>query len=863
MTVTDFEKRGLTSQEAKRRLIENGRNELSGKKKASAAALFAGQFKDTMVLILLVATALSAVMGEIHEALAIVAIVLLNALLGFFQEMRCEHTLEALSKLSAPTARVRRDGREMEIPASEVVCADVIMLSAGDCVAADAVLFEAHNLKCDESLLTGESLPVDKNARAAADTLEQARESMAFMGTHVVNGRGEALVTATGMSTEMGAIAGMLGSVTQEDTPLQQRLDQVGRTIGAACVLICAAVASVGILRGEAPLDMLITGISLAVAAVPEGLPAIVTISLALSVRRILAKNALVKHLHAVETLGCVTVICSDKTGTLTQNRMTVMKAALYDGIISAQKAQEGSGQTRLLLQCAAFCNDARLLTPSGGILKLKREKRFEGEPTETALLKLADSAGVHAADFHRVGEIPFSSEKKRMTVWGSCPDGKSYVFIKGAPESVLSCCDRVLTGGGAKPLDERERKRIAEQNLSMASEALRVLAFAYKPQEGAKNESGLIFLGLLGMMDPPRPQVPAAVESCRKAHVRTVMITGDHADTARAVARQIGITKGGVVNGADIDRMSDEALCECCKSAAVFARVTPAHKLRIVSMMKKNGEIVAMTGDGVNDAPAVKEASIGVAMGEGGTDVTREAADVILLDDNFATLVSAVAEGRAIYQNIRRFLRYLLSCNAGEVATMFFGMLMGMPVVLMPIQLLLVNLVTDGLPAVALGMEGADERAMKRPPRKADESVFAGGLPGKIMFRGLLIGITTLGVFSSFLKSGESLEAARTAALLTLIMTQLFHVFECRSEDKGLLQLNPFGNPFLLVSVLFSVLCVALAIYTPLGAAVFASCPLSFLQLRFVLLCSAAVPLVNSLALMLSGQGRLTGKGR
>lgn len=854
---------GLTSKEAQQRLFENGENRLNTGKKHSALKIFAGQFRDLMVIILLFATAVSAVLGEMHEAIAIVVIVLINALLGFFQELRCEQTLEALARLSAPLARVRRDGREMEISAEKVVRGDLLLLSAGDCVAADAVVLTQNALACDEALLTGESVACTKRAVTGNEAdARAAHDAMVFMGTHVVAGRAEARVSATGMATEMGAIAGMLSSIEEEQTPLQKRLDQVGRAIGAGCLIICMLVAAAGVWRGEAPLNMLITGISLAVAAVPEGLPAIVTISLALAVRRILRRNALIKHLHAVETLGCATVICSDKTGTLTQNRMTVQKLVTMSGEFApAQLKQQllRHAELKYLLEAAAFCNDARTQPKKRGLWGREEPESlmFSGDPTETALLKTAVEAGVRPADFFRRGELAFDSTRKRMTVWGGCADGISRIYMKGAPELVLSRCTRLATAQGSIPLTPELRRKMTGDNARLAGDALRVMGFAFREQGagGEAPENNLVFAGLIGLFDPPRPEVAAAVAACRTAQVRVVMITGDHAATAKAVAKQLGILRGDgdVITGDLLDAMTDAQLQERSKSATVFARVSPAHKLRIVRAMKENGEIVAMTGDGVNDAPAVKESSIGVAMGASGTDVTREAADVILLDDNFATLVAAVEEGRTIYQNIRRFLRYLLSCNAGEVFTMFVGMLMGMPVILTPIQLLLVNLVTDGLPAIALGLEPADPQVMRQPPRRAEDSIFSGGLMGKILFRGVLIGLTTLGVFSLISGSGADLKTARTAALCTLTMTQLFHVFECRSETKGLLQINPFTNPLLLAAALASMACVFGAVYHPVISTVFLTTALTLQQMKIVLLCSVAVPVISSVVLLFS----------
>ena len=843
------QEKGLSSAEARRRLLQDGENLISKRRRGSALAVFVGQFRDVMVMILLAATAVSALLGEIYEAIAVAVIVLLNAMLGFFQQWRCEKTLEMLAKLSAPTAKVIRDGKAVEVDASQVVTGDILIISAGDCVAADAVILKQSALKCDESMLTGESVPVQKNA--CQSELAAKDGEKVFMGTHAVAGSCEACVFATGMNTKMGEIAGLLENIEEQQTPLQQRLDQIGRTIGIGCLAICAAVAAVGIWRGEKPLDMLITGISLAVAAVPEGLPAIVTVSLALAVRRILHRNALIKRLHAVETLGCTTVICSDKTGTLTQNRMTVLKTAtLFNEYCDGKRISPKDPAAQLLYSCAAFCSDAKAVRkPSGPLMFGKNGgKEYIGDPTEAAMLKAAVDAGVSADSFYRKGELPFDSERKRMTVWGICRDGAERVFMKGAPEVVLGCCESIMTESGVLPLDPQHKEKVIKKNEQFAGEALRVIGFAYK-EKGEDPEKKLIFLGIMGLFDPPRPEAFEAVKKCRRAGIRTVMITGDHAVTALAVAKKLGIVgeRGNVVTGRQLDAMNDRQLCDICQKADVFARVTPVHKLRIVRALKQNGEITAMTGDGVNDAPAVKEADIGVSMGESGTDVTREASDMILLDDNFATIVAAVEEGRVIYQNIRRFLRYLLSCNAGEVFTMFGGMLMGMPVILTPIQLLLVNLVTDGLPAIALGLEPADKNVMRRPPRDPEESVFAGGLLGKIVFRGLLIGLTTLGIFSAFYADGCSIAEARTAALLTLTVTQLFHVFECRNENGGLFSINPFSNPFLLAAAAVSAAAVMAAVYSTAASRIFMTVPLTAIQTAKALAASAAVPIISS----------------
>lgn len=843
---------GLTEREAAQRLKADGLNVLAGKKGSSALKIFLGQFKDTMVIILLAATALSWVMGETTEALAIVLIVALNALLGFVQEFRTEKTLEALKEMAAPRAHVIRGGKEQSVPAAEVVRGDLVLLHAGDRVPADGLIVSARGVSLDEALLTGESVPVDKG-----------EQEQVFMGTVVTRGEAKAVVTGTGMQTEMGKIAGLLQNIDDEETPLQKRLGRLGKIIGIGCLGICAVVTLTGIIRGENILDMLITGISLAVAAVPEGLPAIVTISLALGVRRMLQKNALIRRLPAVETLGCATVICSDKTGTLTENKMTVLEAVTCDKSFQVTgSGTEPAGkfyhlgeevslnevpELREALTAAAVCNHARVL-PKGKDRKLfsfgKRTPgwKTEGEPTEAALALCAAKGGIGYGLSELWGEVideaPFDSERKRMSVL-TLENGKYTLYIKGAPDVLLNRCTRVRTKGGAVALTPKIKRKILGENEKMAREALRVIAVAVReiserPKDLSEAEKELTFVGLFGMMDPPRKEAKGAVRKCLTAGIRPVMITGDHPLTAEAIAEKIGIPKGEVLTGADLDKMSDEALLERVTEVSVFARVTPLHKLRVVRAFKARGHVVAMTGDGVNDAPAVKEADIGVAMGKSGTDVTKEAAAMVLLDDNFSTLVTAVEEGRVIYRNIRKFIRYLLSCNIGEVLTMFLGMLLGFPMVLLPIQILWVNFVTDGLPAIALGLEPADKDVMRERPR-AKNGIFSDGLGGLIVFRGILIGLCTLAAFQWILTRTGDLSRGRTAAFLTLVLTQLIHVFECKSEKKSILHMNLGNNKALIGAVCFSFLMIMAAIYFPPLQPVFGTVSLTLHDLLLV----------------------------
>lgn len=809
-------RKGLTSAEARARLDQEGKNELTQQAAPTAAGIFFSQFKDLMSMILAAATLLSAMLGEFTDAVTILAIVVLNAIMGFVQEYRTEKTMEALAQLSAPVARAWRDGSLTRIPANEVVRGDVVSLTAGDRIPADGRAIDPAGISADESLLTGESLPVAKKPG-----------DMLYMGTNLSAGRCEMEVTATGMKTEMGKIAGMLGESEEKRTPLQVRLDDLGKVIAVGCILICAAVSLIGWLRGEDPMTMLLTGISLSVAAIPEGLPAIVTIVLALSVGRILRKGAIIRKLHAVETLGCAGVICTDKTGTITQNRMSVRRVwsagtryemtgtglSTKGGLTKDGRSVDAAKDQVLsrMLTAAVLCNGATLE-------KKGTHYQVQGEPTETALLVMAAKAGYIKEKMRsrQLSERPFDSARKLMSVTVRLPEG-DILLCKGAPDVLLRRCNRIATKEGSRPMSAADRQAAGRAAAEMAQDALRVLGFA----EGAPGggEEDLIFLGLAGMLDPPRPEVAPAVANCKKAGIRPVMITGDHRDTAAAIAKEVGIYKDGdmVVTGEELDRMSDAELTAASSKISVFARVSPAHKLRIVRAFQTAGQIVAMTGDGVNDAPAVKQADIGVAMGGSGTDVTKEASSVVILDDNFATIVSAVEEGRVIYRNIRSFIRYLLTCNLGEVTSMLFSLLLGAPVALMPIQILMVNLLTDGLPAVALGMEPPVRSVMERPPRPKDEGLFAHGLMATIIVRGIFLGLCTSGVFNYVLNQSADLDLARSACYLVLVLSQMVHLFECRG--KGIWVLD---NPCLLGASAFSVLLTFLSVYLPPLQAIF-----------------------------------------
>ncbi len=854
---------GLSEREAKRKLLEHGPNVLLGKKKISVFKMLVSQFTDVMVLVLIASTIISAFMGDITEAITIIAIVVLNAILGFVQEFRTEKTLDALKNLAAPEAKVLRGGKQLSIPAHEVVPDDIIILEAGDRVPADAVMLESVSLQADESLLTGESVPVEKYP-VSKDTLQSCsdRKYIVYMGTVITGGRGRALVRATGMNTEMGGIADLIQNIEEDATPLQKRLDKLGKIIVAGCLIICAIVTLTGILRGEDAFDMLLSGISLAVAAVPEGLPALVTISLALGVQRMLRRNALIRRLPAVETLGCAGVVCSDKTGTLTQNKMTVRTIYTGGRIVELRENEEeqpfhSEGRSisimsdpslKLALEIAALSNNAQLVeekesSKNGIVRHIKRtasDFNFTGDPTEGALLVAAARAGLTnerlANTYSRVDEIPFDSERKCMSVVCENGKGELLVFTKGAPDVLLKKCVSTYDSRAVMPLTSQTKARIIRVNDMMAGEALRVIAVAFKKlgtnaYNKDKLEEELVFAGLIGMIDPPRKEAADAVSKCRMAGIKPVMITGDHKLTAVAIARELDIYRDGerVMTGSELDSINEAELDSIAEEVSVYARVSPKHKLMIVRSLKKKGHIVAMTGDGVNDAPAVKEADIGVAMGQTGTDVTKEASSMVLLDDNFATIIAAIEEGRVIYNNIRKFIRYMLACNIGEVLTMFIGMLVGLPIPLLPIQILWVNLVTDGLPAIALGFDPAEKDVMKRPSRKPDEGIFSNGLGFIIPFRGVLIGATTLAVYISLLQMHGSLAEARTAAFVTLVLTQLIHVFECKSETKSLFQIPIFNNIYLVLAVLCSLAMILGVVYIPPLQIIFKTVPLDF----------------------------------
>lgn len=876
---------GLSERDANQKLEKYGPNTLTEKKKISAFKILFDQFKDFMVLILIACTLISAFMGELTEAITIIAIVMLNCILGFVQEYRTERTMEALRELAAPVARVIRDGKLVEIPAEIIVPGDLIVLEAGDRVPADAILVEANGLLVDESLLTGESVPVEKSLNPEYSKSDNIGDGLnhLFMGTIVTSGRAKALVNATGMATEMGKIADMIQNIEDEETPLQKRLEHLGKFIVYGCLVICAIVSLTGIIRGEKIFTMLLSGISLAVAAVPEGLPAIVTIALALGVQRMLKRNSFVKKLPAVETLGCASVICSDKTGTLTENKMTVRKiytgGKLIDingGSLSSEGEFSISGKVidplnleslKLSIQISSLCNNAvmtKATKSSNAVDKMKsilsKQDKWElsGEATEAALLVAGAKAGLTQeqlnSTYNRIGEIPFDSDRKCMSVICESKKGETFVFTKGAPDIIIEKCTKLYSSTGVRELSKEDKRLILKKNDELAKDALRVLGVAYKKLSSKKYdnrhvEEELIFVGLIGMIDPPRKEAVNAVRKCRFAGIKPVMITGDHKITAGAIARELDIITEGekVVTGAELEAMDDAKLQSIVNDVSVYARVSPKHKLRIVKALKKQGHIVAMTGDGVNDAPAIKEADIGVAMGITGTDVTKEAASMVLLDDNFATIVAAIEEGRIIYDNIRKFIRYMLSCNIGEVLTMFLGMLIGLPLPLLPIQILWVNLVTDGLPAIALSLDPAEKDIMMRPPRGAKENIFSNGLLNLILFRGALVGLSTLAVFISILYFTGNVTTARTGAFVTLVLTQLIHVFECKSERKNIFEINLFNNIPLVLAVICSLIMIIGVVYIPVFQGVFKTVSLSYYDWVLIAGFSAMGPVISS----------------
>jgi Ca2+-transporting ATPase len=865
---------GLSAAEVARRLARHGPNELIERGLKSPWLIVWEQLTATMVLVLIIATAISAVLGDYKDAVAIIAIVVLNTLLGFSQEYRAEKAMAALKKLAVPTVRVRRGGHVQEISARDLVPGDIVLMEAGNLVPADGRLLESANLRIQEAALTGESEPVEKDpqVRAGADLPLGDRRNLAYMGTVITYGRGLTAVTATGMETELGRIAAMIQTVDREPTPLQRRLEQLGRGLAVVALGLVSVIFALGLLRGEDVTLLFLTAISMAVAAVPEGLPAVVTIALALGAQRMLKRRAIIRKLAAVETLGSVTVICSDKTGTLTENRMTVAvldvaghrvdltehlrrAAPVIDPTDEQSPLLSDQPALALLLVGGALCNEA-VLKSNGDA---PGSFHTVGDPTEGALVVAAAQLGLSKAEleqsFPRVGEVPFDSERKRMTTVHTFPTSTSqipraletvrdwvreigappyFAFTKGAVDSLLDVSTQVWVNDRTEPLTDDWRRRILVANDQLAQSGMRVLGVGFRPMEshsvngdGDTPERGLIFVGLVGMIDPPRPEVKEAVLTCKTAGIRPVMITGDHPLTARHIARELGIAADGhILTGRDLARLSVAELEGVVEEVSVYARVSPEHKLKIVQALQNRGHIVAMTGDGVNDAPALKKADIGVAMGITGTDVSKEAADMVLLDDNFATIVAAVEEGRVIYDNIRRFIKFLMTTNSAELWVMLLAPFLGMPLPLLPLQILWLNLMTDGPPALALSVEPAERDIMRRLPYHPNERIFGRGMGRHIIWVGLFMGAVSLGVGYWYWYTAHP--NWQTMVFFTLTLSQLSHVLAIRSERDSLFIIGLLSNKPLLGAVIATIILQLAVVYVPFLQGIFMTMGLS-----------------------------------
>lgn len=853
---------GLTGQEAEQRRQQYGRNLLQEAAGPSVLAKLLAQFKDVMILILLAAAIVSGLLGEWTDSIIILVVVVLNAVLGVIQEHKAEQALSALKQMSTPHARVMRGGQALDIKAEELVPGDIVLLEAGNVVPADMRIIESASLKIEEAALTGESVPVEKGTEPLdeADLVIGDRINMAYMTSQVSYGRGLGVVTATGGATEVGSIAGYLSQEEDEVTPLQRKLNELGKTFTIIIVAVALVMFAVGLIEGRELFDMLLTSISLAVAAIPEGLPAIVTIILALGVQTMARRKAIIRKLPAVETLGSTDIICSDKTGTLTQNRMTVKEIYAEDALRSSEEDWIRTPAAERLMQVMVLCNDARLAEAGGG-----QSAGAIGDPTETALIDYALVNGIDKREaerrFPRIAELPFDSDRKRMTTVHQLPaeengeDGSQCrIMTKGAPDVLTARCTHILRDGRVEPMTEEHHRNIAAANQAMAGKALRVLALAYRDAERVPDsltadalENDLVFAGLVGMIDPPREEVKEAVRICKLAGIRPVMITGDHGDTAAAIAKELGIIdkEGAVLTGADLSRLDDAEFEAKVEQYSVYARVSPEHKVRIVKAWKKKGKIVAMTGDGVNDAPALKAADIGVGMGITGTDVAKGASDMVLADDNFSTIVIAVEEGRKVYSNIRKTIQYLLSANLGEVVTLFVATMLNWKI-LFPIHILWVNLVTDTLPALALGFERAEEDLMKQAPRQASANIFAGGIGISLVYQGLLEAILTLLTYY-WGHTHYHEDAAITMAFATLGLIQLTHAFNVRSAKQSLFQIGWFTNRKLNAAVIISGLLIVLVIALPFLRDLFSVVALNGEQWLIVIAASLSmIPIVE-----------------
>lgn len=848
---------GLTDEEAQARSAKYGKNRLEGGKEKSILQMALEQLKDFLVIILIIAAVISMFLGETLEGIIIIAIVILNTFLGVYQENKASNALRALREMSSPHAKVLRNGAIVEVASSDVVPGDVVIIEAGDYIPADVRLIEVVNLKVDEAALTGESVPVEKNAEAvlAEDASLGDRVNCAYMGTVVTYGRGKGIITDIGMKTQMGNIAGMLNEVEDEVTPLQKKLDSLGKVLGVVCLAVCAVIFLLGLLRGMAFFDIFMLSVSLAVAAIPEGLTVVVTVVLAMGMQKMVKCNAIIKRLSAVETLGSTTVICSDKTGTLTQNKMTIQK--LYNGKDSFDVSGTGyspvgevldadgrpaKDSVQKVIEGGLLCNDASYDPAKETII---------GDPTEGAMVVLAHKAGMEKdawnSKFPRIQEIPFDSDRKLMSTYHEI-DGKIVMYTKGAPDELLRRCVSIELNGKVEALGAAKREEILAKNQAFAEEALRVIGVAYRVVEKAvvdlEMENDLIFVGLMGMIDPPRVEAKDAVAVCKTAGIQVKMITGDHKVTASAIGAQLGIESERTVEGREINEMSDEALRECVKTTSVFARVSPEHKVRLVDAVRANGNIAAMTGDGVNDAPSLKHADIGVAMGITGTDVSKEAADMILTDDNFASIVRAVAEGRTIYANIRKVVGFLLSCNIGEILVLFLAMLIGFDEPLVAIQLLSINLITDAFPAFALGMEKEEAGVMDRKPRDPSEPIVNRKMIVTVAIQSVALSLGTLGSFA-YGYYVHDLDVARTGCFLTLVLGELLRAYSARSESTSVFKMKVFENGYLNKCVLLSMVFMLATIYVPFLNPVFSTVALNFEEMVVALLL-AFVPMLG-----------------
>lgn len=832
---------GLKSSELVARYEKYGHNELKAKQKKSILVKFLEQFKDFMIIILIIAAIVSGIVGiqegeGITDTIIILIVVVLNAIIGVAQENKAEKSLEALQKMSSHAAKVMRDGKLVVIPSKDLVPGDVVILETGDYIPADLRIVEAVNLKSQESAMTGESVPVEKSADVISGEVELGdRKNMLFSSSLITYGRGKGIVVGTGMNTEVGKIAKMIDETDESQTPLQIKLNNLGKTLGIVALVLCAIIFVVGTLYGKEPVHMFMTAVSLAVAAIPEGLAAVSTIVLAIGVQRMVKRNAIVKKLPAVETLGCASVICSDKTGTLTQNKMTVKKIFVNSRTQSIDEIKDKSNELDYLVKSGMLCNDT----------KIAEDGKLTGDPTETALVDMGFTLGYEGytiENYPREFEIPFDSDRKLMSTVHKTEDGQYIVYTKGGVDELLKCCNRYSENGEIKSDLEDYKSLILSTNKSMAEKALRVLAFGYKVINHSLTkddmdhlESDLIFVGMCGMIDPPREEVKSAVQKCISAGIKTVMITGDHKITATAIAKELGILKdeSEAISGSDLEKMSDEELKSKVRNISVYARVSPEHKVRIVKAWQANGEVVAMTGDGVNDAPALKNADIGCAMGIVGTDVAKEAADVILTDDNFSTIVAAVEEGRRIYDNILKAIAFLLSSNIGEIVVLFLAIMLT-PILaklfhitnisglepLLPMHILWINLVTDSLPALALAVDPADKNIMKRKPIKNSKGIFSKGMTWRILYQGVWIGLITLIAFILGLSTEGSSEykimVGQTMAFSVLALSELVHVFNVRNNQESIFKTNPFNNGKLILAIAVSAGLMLVVLFIP-----------------------------------------------